>query len=278
MRGFDVPVSLPSRAPLPPCGKPRVGPVLIHARPSPLHRRRRRRFPPLGLPHCPDTTPFIPLTLGCLSKADHCLVHATGGRCAALRWGFRSGLTRHQADIVILHIEHPLKHTPASFGPTGGRCAALRWGFRSGLPNVRGARYVLGISFAPGSGALAAPRELSQGNGTRNSTVAITLRNATSGNATAGNGTTTTTTPPPDAPPPAPAAGGGAADGDVPLLQSLELIISLEPLKRSERLDARKDYRWGVGARGGSIGLLQLQLLGRSAWSSVRHGRQDAGV
>ncbi len=129
-------------------------------------------------------------------------------------------------------------HAPFLF--TGGRCASLRWGFRSGLPNVRGARYVLGISFAPGAGALAAPPDLPPGNATRNSTVEITLRNATAAassnatvNTTAGDNTTTNAT----------AAAGNDTAGGAPLMQSLELIISLEPLKRSFPLDARKDYR-----------------------------------
>lgn len=94
--------------------------------------------------------------------------------------------------------------------------------FRVGLPGVRGAQYYATIQFSPGAGWLAA--------------------NDTAGNSSSTGNTSSSASPSP--PPPAPPGSG-------PLLDYVELIVSIEPLVPYMRIDERKDYRWGGrGAEG----------------------------
>lgn len=66
------------------------------------------------------------------------------------------------ADSTHFHTEHLATHTitdlcvlTAPLPPTVGGCGALIGNFSMGLPNVRGARYLLTLQFAQGSGILA---------------------------------------------------------------------------------------------------------------------------
>ena len=61
--------------------------------------------------------------------------------------------------LVVVAMLSKLPSTCSTWLPclrpfAAGGCDALRWSFRQGLPNVRGARQVLSLTFAPGSGYL----------------------------------------------------------------------------------------------------------------------------
>ncbi|KAG2485541.1 hypothetical protein HYH03_015711 [Edaphochlamys debaryana] len=155
-----------------------------------------------------------------------------------------------------------------------GGCSSLRYAFSPGLPGVRGARYVLDLSFAPGSGALmpfTSTNSTASASGPANASASF-LKNAASAAAAAANATSAATSsssthaptshvPSANSPSldaaapnasaaataaPAPAAPTGAttdADGQAPILRSVEMIISIEPVA-FERLDARQDYSY----------------------------------
>jgi len=91
-------------------------------------------------------------------------------------------------------------------------CGRLRWSFNVGLPLTPGARYVLTLGFAPGSGFLVEP------------------------------GAAEAAPPPPDGA--AGAAAVAAAAAAAPRVPAVEAILSLEPRRYFAQLNASADYSY----------------------------------